>query len=70
MGEAAGRPEFAIADAIDADLDLPLHRFRDRGRHLRGDDGWVGDLGTSEPRRHVLPRLGRRQPADMRGPDP
>jgi len=69
MGEAAGRPELAIADAIDPDLDLLLHRFRDGRRDLRGDDRGVCYLGAGKPPRHVFPTLGRRQPADMRGSD-
>jgi hypothetical protein len=28
MGEAAGRPELAVADAVDPGLDLFAHRFR------------------------------------------
>jgi hypothetical protein len=28
MGEAAGCPELAVADAIDTSFDLPLHRLR------------------------------------------
>jgi len=70
MGEAAGRPELAIADAIDPDLDLLLHRFRDGRRDLRGDDGGIGYLGAGKSPRHVLPELGWWQPADMRGSDP
>jgi len=70
MGEAAGRPELTIANAIDSGLDLFPHRFRNRRRDLGGDGSGIRDLGIGEPRRHVLPALGRRQPADMRGPDP
>ena len=33
-----GPPELAVADAIDTSFDLPLHRLRNRGCHLRGDD--------------------------------
>src|SRR5215472_16857468 len=32
MGQAASRPELAVADAIDPDLNLPLHHFRDGRR--------------------------------------
>jgi len=70
VGEAAGRPELAVADAIDPDLDLPPHYFRDGWRDLCGYDGGVRYLGTGKSPRHVLPPLGRRQPADMRGSDP
>jgi len=63
MGEAAGRPELAVADAVDPGLDLLLHRYRNRRRHLGGDGRRIGELGIGEPRRHVLPPLGRRQPA-------
>src|SRR6516164_8271421 len=70
MGEAAGCPELAVADAIDPNLDLLLHRFRDGWCDLRGDDRGVHYLGAGKPRRHVLPALGRRQSADMRGADP
>ena len=70
MGEAAGCPELAVADAIDPDLDLLLHRFRDGWCHLRGDERGVRYLGAGEPPRHVLPAFWRRQPADMRGSDP
>ena len=34
MGEAAGRPELAVADAVDPDLDLPSYCFRDSWRDL------------------------------------
>jgi len=70
MGEAAGCPELAVADAIDTSFDLPLHRFRDGGCDLRGDDRGIRYLGAGKPPRHVFPALGRRQPADMRGSDP
>jgi hypothetical protein len=63
MGEAAGGPELAVADAVDPGLDLLRHRFRNRRRDLGGDGRGVGQLGIGEPRRHVLPPLGRRQPA-------
>jgi len=65
MGEAAGRPELAVADAIDSRFDLLLHRLRDGRRDLGRDDRGVGDIGIGKPCRHVLPPLGRRQPADM-----
>jgi hypothetical protein len=68
--EAAGGPELAVADAVDADLDLFLHRLRYR-RHDAGCDlAAIDNLGVGKPRRHVLPPLGRRQPPHMRGPDP
>src|SRR5271163_3026065 len=70
MSEAPGRPELAIADAIDPGFDLSLDRFHNRRHDLRGDDRGVGYLGAGKPPRHVLPTLGRRQPADMRGSDP
>ena len=37
---------------------------------LRGNDRGAGYFGAGKPPRHVLPALGRRQPADMRGSDP
>jgi hypothetical protein len=46
MGQAASRPELAIADAIDPDLDLPPHRFRDGWCDLCGDDCGVHYLGA------------------------
>jgi hypothetical protein len=70
MGEAAGCPELAIADAIDPGFELAPHGFRDGWCDLRGDDRGVRYLGAGKPRRHVLPALGGRQPADMRGSDP
>ena len=70
MGEAAGRPELAVADAIDPGFDLPLHRFRDGWCHLRDDNSRVHDLGAGKPCWHVLPAFGWRQPTDMRGSDP
>src|SRR5947209_1401592 len=70
VGKVAGRPEFAVADAIDPSLDLLPHRLRNRRRDLCGDGGRVGYLGIGEPRWHLLPALGRRQSADMRGSDP
>ena len=70
MGKAAGGPELAVADAIDTGFDLPVHRFRDRWGDLRGDDSGVRYLGAGKPPRYLLPTLGRRQPADMRGSDP
>jgi hypothetical protein len=60
MGEAAGRPKLAVADAIDPDLGLPLHRFRNSWRDLRGDGRRVGDLGARQSRWNVLPTLRRR----------
>ena len=38
MGEAAGCPELAIADAIDPGFELAPHGFRDGWCDLRGDD--------------------------------
>jgi len=37
MGEAAGCPELAIADAVDPSLDLLPHRRRNGWRDLCGD---------------------------------
>ena len=71
MGEAAGGPELAVADAIDPDLDLSSYCFRDSWRDLPGDDRGIRYLGSGKPPRYLLPTLGRRQPADiMRGSDP
>jgi hypothetical protein len=42
MGEAAGRLEFAVADAIDPGLDLLPHRFRNAWRDLCCDGRGVG----------------------------
>ena len=66
MGKAVGCPELAVADAIDTGFDLPVHRFGDNWRDLRGDDRGVRYLGAGKPPRYVLPALGRRQPAHMR----
>ena len=60
MSEATGRPELAIADAIDPGFDLPPHRFRDGWCDLRGDYRGVRDLGARQPGWHVFPTLGRR----------
>ena len=68
--ECAGRPELAVANAIDPGLNLPPHRFRDGRCDLRDDDRGVRYLAAGKSRRHVLPALGGRQPADMRGSDP
>src|SRR5215471_7753966 len=70
MGEASSRPELSIADAIDTSFDLPVHRLCNGWCDLRSDDHGVRYLGAGKPPRHVLPALGRRQPADMRGSDP
>src|SRR5262249_61778329 len=69
VGETAGGPKLAVADAVAPDLDLFPPGFRNGGRHLLRNDRGIGYLGIGEPRRHVLPALGRRQPADMRGSD-
>ena len=60
MGQAASRPELAVADAIDPDLDLPPHRFCDGWCDLRSDDGGVRYLGAGKPSRHLLPAFWRR----------
>jgi hypothetical protein len=44
MGEIARRPEFAVADAVDAGLDLFLDRLGDGRRDLGGDHHRVGDF--------------------------
>jgi hypothetical protein len=49
MGEAAGCPELAVADAIDTSFDLPLHRLRDGWCDLRGDDRGVRYFGAGKP---------------------
>ena len=70
MGQAAGCPELAVAYAIDRDLDLPPHRFRNGWRNLRSDYRRVRYHGAGKPPRHVLSFLGWWQPANMRGSDP
>src|ERR1700731_4629218 len=46
MGKIARRPEFAVADAVDAGLDLFLDRLGDGRRDLGGDHHRVGDFGA------------------------
>jgi hypothetical protein len=70
MGQAASCPELAVAYAIDRNLDLPPHRFRNGWHNLRSDYRRVRYLGAGKPPRHVLSSLGWWQPANMRGSDP
>src|SRR5262249_882556 len=69
MSEAAGGPELTVVDAIDANLDLFLHRLRYRRHHMACDFTAIDHLGVGKPRGHVLAAFGRRKPTNMRGPD-
>jgi hypothetical protein len=56
-----GRPELTVADAVDPDLDLSSHHFRDSRRDLRSDDRTVAEAARSLSRGGSGPRMrGRR----------